>query len=67
MDSSILLFDNVLYKWLSYKLVISTSKVFSHRWTQKMSLFGAVPKYPGLLKNIEHANLNRYNIFSNND
>ena len=32
MDTSMLLFNRVLYKWLSYKVFLSTEHIFRHRW-----------------------------------
>jgi hypothetical protein len=63
MDTSLLLFSSVFEKWLSYKLVMPTERIFRHRWSQAMSVFGAMPKFPGFLREISFNNTNRYNIF----
>lgn len=63
MDTSMILFNNVFYKWLSYKFALSTERTFRHRWAQSMCIFGAMPKFPGLLRIISHNNTNRYNLW----
>jgi hypothetical protein len=63
MDTSMVLFKNIFYKWLSYKLVLATERVFRHRWAQSMCIFGVMPRFPGLLREILPNNTNRYNIF----
>ena len=50
MDTSMVLFNNVLEKWLSYKFVVSTERIFRHRWAQSMCIFGVMPRFPGLLR-----------------
>ncbi len=63
LDSSMFLFSNVFYKWLSYKLVLSTERTFRHRWSQSMCIFGVMPKFSGLLRIISPNNTNRYNLW----
>ena len=63
MDTSMVLFNKAIYKWLSYKAFLSTEHIFRHRWMQNMCIFAATPKYPGLLRIIQNRNTNRYNIF----
>ena len=63
MDTSMILFSRVLDQWLSYKFVVSTERIFRHRWAQSMCIFGVMPKFPGLLREISLNNTNRYNIF----
>ena len=63
MDTSMLLFNRVLYKWLSYKVFLSTEHMFRHRWMQNMCIFAVAPRYPGLWRIIQPNNTNRYNIF----
>ena len=63
MDTSMMLMRNVFDKWLSYKFVVSTERVFRHRWAQSMCFFAAMPRFPGLLRIISHNNTNRYDIF----
>jgi hypothetical protein len=63
MDTSMLLFNSIFDEWLSYKLVMPTERIFRHRWAQSMCIFGAMPKFPGFLREISLNNTNRYNIF----
>jgi hypothetical protein len=63
MDTSMYLFDNVFYKWLSYKLALATERPYRHRWAQSMCIFGVMPKFHGLLRIISHNNTNRYNLW----
>lgn len=63
MDTSMILFNNVFEKWLSYKLALATERTFRHRWAQSMCIFGVMPKFPGLLRIIEQNNTNRYNLW----
>lgn len=66
MDTSMFLFNNIFNKWLSYKLVLAAQHTFRHRWSQAMCIFGAMPKFKGLLRIISHNNTNRYNLWKRN-
>jgi hypothetical protein len=63
MDTSMVLFNDIFYQWLSYKLVLATERIFRHRWAQSMCIFGVMPRFPGLLRELSFNNTNRYNIF----
>ena len=63
MDTSMLLFNKIMYKWLSYKVFLSNEHIFRNRWSQNMCIFAVAPRYPGLLRIIHHSNTNRYNLF----
>ena len=63
MDTSMVLFNNVFYDWLSYQVIIPTMSPLKHRWIQNMCIFANEPQYSGLLRIISHYNINRYNIY----
>jgi hypothetical protein len=63
MDTSMMLFNRAIDKWLSYKFVLATERTYRHRWAQSMCIFGVMPKFPGLLRIISHNNTNHYNIY----
>lgn len=63
MDTSMMLFGDIFYKWLSYKAVLAAERTFRHRWSQSMCFFAVMPKFPGLLRIISHTNTNKYNIY----
>lgn len=63
MDTSMMLFGDIFYKWLSYKAVLAAERTFRHRWSQSMCFFAVMPQFPGLLRIISHVNTNKYNIY----
>ena len=63
MDTSMRLFNRMLSKWLSYKFVVSTERVFRHRWSQSMCFFGAMPKFSGIARKIAINNTNHWDLF----
>lgn len=64
MDATMMLFDNVFYKWLSYKLALATERTYRHRWSQSMCIFGVMPKFAGLHLIVSPNNTNNYNIWN---
>lgn len=59
-----ILFNNVLDKWLSYKLILPSEVTYKHRWQHSMRFFGAVPKLPLLLRILHHNHTNTFDIWS---
>lgn len=45
MDTSLYLFNQDLYKMLSYKFFVCTLVNFRHRWSQGMGIIGSIPKF----------------------
>jgi len=62
MDTSMLVFNSEISKWLSYKFFVPTYNSYRHRWAQAMCIFGVMPKFEGLKRVISINNTNHYNI-----
>lgn len=63
LETSMLLFNNALEWWLSYKLVIAADATFRHRWSKPIGFLGVMPKLPAFLRIISPSNLNRYDFW----